>query len=86
VAERDPGPSVKDNGTPELVRGAGVSKKRSARAANITLERNRAACGLPGLNAGELSVVRRLPWAFAHVPLLEGAARLTGRWGLPWPR
>jgi hypothetical protein len=86
VAEKDPGPSAKAEGTPELLRGAGVSKQKSARAANTTVERNRAPCRLPGLCTGELSVVRRPPRAFAHVPLLEGAARRTRHGGRPWPR
>jgi len=46
-------------------------------------ERNRAACGPPGLLSEEFDVTQRqlrgnLPQAFAHALLLECAATLTG--------
>jgi hypothetical protein len=48
-------------------------------------ERNRAACGPPGLYAEEYDVTQRqlrgnLPQAFVHALLLESAARLAGPW------
>jgi GH15 family glucan-1,4-alpha-glucosidase len=48
-------------------------------------ERNRAACGSPGLYAEEYDVAERqlrgnLPQAFVHAMLLECAARLASPW------
>jgi alpha,alpha-trehalase len=48
-------------------------------------ERNRAACGSPGLYAEEYDVAERqlrsnLPQAFVHAMVLECAARLTAPW------
>ena len=49
-------------------------------------ERNRAACGPPGLFSEEYDVQQRqlrgnLPQAFVHATMLEASVRLTG----PWP-
>jgi len=49
-------------------------------------ERNRAACGPPGLLTEEFDVIQRqlrgnLPQAFVHALLLESAARLARPWG-----
>ena len=51
-------------------------------------ERNRAACGPPGLLTEEFDVVQRqlrgnIPQAFVHALLLESAARLTRGWEQP---
>ena len=51
-------------------------------------ERNRAACGSPGLYAEEYDVAERqlrgnLPQAFVHAMLLECAARLASPWREP---
>ena len=48
-------------------------------------ERNRAACGPPGLLTEESDVLQRqlrgnMPQAFVHALLLESAARLTRAW------
>ena len=48
-------------------------------------ERNRSACGSPGLYAEEYDVTERqlrgnLPQAFVHAMLLECAARLASPW------
>jgi len=58
--------------------------------ANRWFERNRAACGSPGLFAEEYDVAQRqlrgnLPQAFVHALLLETAQRLTGPWPGPRP-
>ena len=54
--------------------------------ANRWFERNRTACGTPGLFAEEYDITQRqlrgnLPQAFVHALLLETAQRLTA----PWP-
>jgi alpha,alpha-trehalase len=51
-------------------------------------ERNRAACGPPGLLTEEFDVLQRqlrgnMPQAFVHALLLESAARLTRAWDQP---
>lgn len=51
-------------------------------------ERNRAACGPPGLFSEEYDVTQRqlrgnLPQAFVHALILETASRLTGPWTDP---
>ena len=56
--------------------------RRTSRAARW-FERNRAACGPPGLFSEEFDVTQRqlrgnLPQAFVHALLLECAATLTG--------
>jgi len=58
--------------------------------ANRWFERNRAACGSPGLFAEEYDVTQRqlrgnLPQAFVHALLLETAQRLAGPWPGPRP-
>ncbi len=52
-------------------------------------ERNRAACGTPGLYAEEYDVSERqlrgnLPQAFVHALMLECAARLNSPWKPEW--
>ena len=54
-------------------------------AATTWFERNRAACGPPGLFSEEFDVVQRqlrgnLPQAFVHALLLEASLRLTHPW------
>ena len=51
-------------------------------------ERNRAACGPPGLLTEEFDVIQRqlrgnIPQAFVHALLFESAARLTRDWEQP---
>ena len=55
--------------------------------ANRWFERNRAACGPPGLFSEEFDVAQRqmrgnMPQAFVHALLLESAQRLAA----PWPK
>ncbi|MGH8916842.1 MAG: glycoside hydrolase family 15 protein, partial [Actinomycetes bacterium] len=54
-------------------------------------ERNRAACGPPGLFSEEYDVIQRqlrgnLPQAFTHALMLEAACRLSGPWNDPGTR
>lgn len=58
-------------------------------AASRWFERNRAACGPPGLYSEEYDVVQRqlrgnLPQAFVHALLLESASRLARPWKESW--
>ena len=64
-----------------LSAGPGLDQQGDAVAAARWFERNRAACGPPGLLAEEFDVAQRqlrgnLPQAFVHALLLETAAVL----------
>jgi hypothetical protein len=52
MAKKDPGHSVKDKPLYERLRGAGVSKKKSARVANIVAAPSRSTAGKRGGAAG----------------------------------
>jgi hypothetical protein len=69
-------------GAPSVVL-CGRNSRRQALAAIRYFERNRAACGPPGLLSEEYDVIQHqlrgnLPQAFVHALLLECAATLTG--------
>jgi GH15 family glucan-1,4-alpha-glucosidase len=60
-------------------------QRGEALAARTWFERNRAACGPPGLLSEEYDITQRqmrgnLPQAFVHALLLEAALRLTQPW------